>query len=433
MSDWFATFDDGEEATWAAPWTRRAALVAALALVAATWKLWTPQIDFPQVPLLAAAGELPAVVNWLFLAGFVAALLVGLGPEKHWTTTFALYSIPLGWLALACGDQQRLVPWAWQISLLAIAFAAGDARRGLQLARLLTVGIYFHSALSKFDASFLDGPGTNFAAVFAAPLGIDAAAWRLAWLLPIGELAVAVGLALPAAWRWARGAALVGAVLMHLTLLAILGPWGLGHQMGVLLWNIAFLALDLLLFGPALWMATASIPPTNDEVENRADEGMEPAAPFVTNLAWTAVLVALLWPFLASWGFCDPWFAWELYSPRAARAEIFIAATGVNHVPPEWLDGGALAAGETWIPLRPDRVSLNRLGSPLYPHPRVQLGVALAVVERYDLGPFLRVDLLGPADRQTGRRTRQPLHGLPSLRAAAARIYWVNYQANPWP
>ena len=45
-------------------WLCRATAVFGLALVSATWRLWTPQIAFPQVPLLSIAVEAPHWIDW---------------------------------------------------------------------------------------------------------------------------------------------------------------------------------------------------------------------------------------------------------------------------------------------------------------------------------------------------------------------------------
>src|SRR5690606_33293969 len=63
-------------------------------------------------------------------------------------------------------------------------------------------------------------------------------------LLPVGEIALFGGLLLPKTRRAAKWVS----VGMHLALLGILGPWGLGDKPGVLIWNVYFIAQNLLLF-----------------------------------------------------------------------------------------------------------------------------------------------------------------------------------------
>ena len=84
---------------------RRWWAISGLVLFAATWKLWTPQTEFPQVPLLCAAGAVPVSVEWLCF-GIVLGTLVAAALNR-WTR--------LSWLAFAAAlfaliliDQHRL-------------------------------------------------------------------------------------------------------------------------------------------------------------------------------------------------------------------------------------------------------------------------------------------------------------------------------------
>jgi len=119
---------------------------------------------------------------------------------------------------------------------------------------LFVIGFYFHSAVTKFDYSFLHTLGQQFLDALAALLGTplddwsDRARFTLAAAFPAGELAIAVGLCFAAT----RRVALAAALLLHGTLLLILGPWGLGHKPGVLIWNVFFIVQDVLLFGASL-------------------------------------------------------------------------------------------------------------------------------------------------------------------------------------
>src|SRR5690606_29386070 len=99
---------------------------------------------------------------------------------------------------------------------------------------------------------FLHGLGQQFAATVAAWLGASIEDWpaavRLAaaGLFPVGELLTAAGLV----FRRTRVAAIILAFVMHGGLLALLGPWGLDHRPGVLLWNVYFLLQAVILFAP---------------------------------------------------------------------------------------------------------------------------------------------------------------------------------------
>ncbi|MCH7872435.1 MAG: hypothetical protein IID33_12115, partial [Planctomycetes bacterium] len=47
-------------------------------LLAATWRLWTPQTDFPQVPFILVTESLPSFLQWLGFGAMVAGLFCAL-------------------------------------------------------------------------------------------------------------------------------------------------------------------------------------------------------------------------------------------------------------------------------------------------------------------------------------------------------------------
>ena len=75
-----------------------------------------------------------------------------------------------------------------------------------------------------------------------------------------------------------------------------------------------------------------------------------------------------------------------------------------------------LAGKSAWRELRIDRWSLEAVGAPIYPQDRFQVGVALAIAEKYDLGQDIRVEIDGPANRWTGRRTTEIYRGAEAIR-----------------
>ena len=55
---------------------QRLIALTAIALVASTWRLWTPDTDFPQIPWFAWGCRMPAMADWGALAGLIAGCLV---------------------------------------------------------------------------------------------------------------------------------------------------------------------------------------------------------------------------------------------------------------------------------------------------------------------------------------------------------------------
>jgi hypothetical protein len=143
----------------------------------------------------------------------------------------------------------------------------------------------------------------------------------------VGSLGVALselGVAVLLAWPRARWLGLWAATIMHVALLAALGPLGLNHSLGVLLWNGFFLVQNWLLF-----RATSDKRPFSDETfaaqmrQWWRDLTTWPASR-TNRLALGTVLVAMTWPVLEPLGYCDHWLAWAVYSARAESVSIHV-------------------------------------------------------------------------------------------------------------
>ena len=394
---------------------RRTIGLFGLALVAATWRLWTPQTVFPQVPLFRAAGELPAWCEWLGAAGMVVGLAGALAaPRGRWATA-SLVTFAASAAGMILVDQQRLQPWAYQFILLALVLALAEPRGAFALLRLLVVSFYFHSALTKLDYTFLHTLGQQFLAALVGTCGLSGDDWsapvRLAGaaVFPVGEMLVAVTLlAAPT-----RKIGLAGAITLHVLLLVILGPWGLDHKPGVLVWNVYFIVQDLLLFWPARGpAATGGVPDA-----------------LASKVPWPAcalVGAAIVLPFLEPVGWFDMWPSWGLYAPSAERVALEVHRREVDRWPEElrgYLEASA-DPREPWMRVRLDRWSLDVLGAPIYPQNRVQLGLAAGVAARFGFGHRVRVVRFDQAARFTGKRHYAVFRGLVQLESAGDEYFF---------
>ena len=354
---------------------------AGLVLFGVTWKLWIPQTEFPQVPLVARVGTLPPIADWLTFAVLLGSLaMAALRPNSG--RTWLAMVVSLG--VLIALDQHRLQPWAWQLGLMALLWSRRSATQvsNLPASELswqvkqvplvwLTISIYFWSAVSKLDPSFFASHGQTLVEALFQSVGIHAAEWpaRVKWwlasLLPVGEFLVAAGLCLPRT----RKAALIAATALHVGLILALGPTGLGHRPSVLLWNVAFIGHDWLLFG----RRTSGRSPLTRSVSEGWNQGVnspQSVAPSLTlRVSGAVIILACVWPMTARWGLCDHWLAWSVYSTQIERVGVTLTDEGVRRLPES---AKRLAAdGELWL----DRWSLTALDVPIYPQLRFQLGV----------------------------------------------------------
>ena len=391
-------------------WLTRLTGAAALLLVGATWPLWAPPSpdSFPQLPLLAWLIPAPAWCDRVALGGLLigaAGMLLtpasgGRQPPERWKDRAAAAArfapgLLFSSLAFACLlNQIRLQVWAYQFLLLGGVLAlcprteTGD-RAAVTLARVLAVGILFHSALSKLDLAFAEGPGRWLIGGFLGLFGADAGGLdadlvgAAAFAVPAWELGLSGLLAVPGL----RRAGLIGAVLMHAAVTATL--WRLDQSWGVILWNLFFLTHEFVLFWP----------------EAKSDR--VPLSSVLTTAgprAWPAaglIAAALLLPFGTRAGYWDVWPGWAVYAGGVPKVTVqktsrFIMFTEGMYTPDEPIDLG-------------DR-GLAALRAPVPQDPRVRLGLLSAFSRRGDLLPADDADrwLVQYWEEPPGPRFRRP-------------------------
>jgi hypothetical protein len=433
-------------------WLKRVTVAFLLLLVAATWRLWTPQADFPQVPLFGWVRMLPTWVDWLAFVVLTPSLVgTVMARADSWLSRWGWLALAVTLIVLVIMDQHRLQPWAYQFGLMALAFATLPPRCGLAWVRVLVVSIYVYSAVSKLDVSFCDTLGQRFLEALLPPIGLSMSLWSeatrrgLALVFPVFELLIAAGLC----FQRTRRVALVGSIVMHAVMLLILGPWGLGHRPGVLIWNMYFIVQNVVLFGRRSPLSPgggeglgvrgelphaplAPHPPTpsprSGERGRASDANGASTAKRVGDWFTQSVFVlAIVLPFLEPWGLCDNWLAWGLYATHGARASVFVHEAAVDQLPASAREFVVAEPGAApWVRLKLDRLSLAALEAPIYPAPRFDIGCALAIAEAARLdNDQLRVRLEGPADRWTGRRSTTDVVGVDRVRAVADG-FWLN-------
>lgn len=395
-------------------WLARFVGLAGLALVAVTWRLWLPRTDFPQVPFAGWFVGAPPWLDWTglaaLLAGYAGLLIAAQSPRL---LRIACLVLTAAIALMALLNQHRFQPWAYQFGLTTVVLALAPARQALGLLRVLTISLYFHSALSKLDHSFLTTHGQQFFLALLQSVGLSGERFPEgvrqfgAATFPAGELAVAIALLVPRT----RRIGVVGAVLMHSLLLLALGPWGLGHRPGVLIWNAYFIAQAVLLFGNSRRAPAIAA----DAVRTCRSRGV-----LRRRTAEAIIVAAVLLPLLEPFGLFDHWPAWALYASRPERVHVYVTEDARDRLPEEIRKHVAEPRPfERWLRVGLERWSLEALSAPLYPQGRFQIGTALALAERHELGNEIRVVVLGPAHRLTGKRTTTEFIGLPALRRAA--------------
>lgn len=405
-------------------WLRWLLAAFGCGLLIATRPLWLNSGEFPQVPWFAWGCAIPRGVDLCLLA-LVAGALITMScasSESHGSRlSLGLFAGAMTGLMLL--DQHRTQPWAYQFVLMAIVLATAPHQLAIPLLRLLTIAVYLHSAISKCDYSFCAGLGHSFLVAFAklafGPPPAGSPPWQTgAWplIFSLGELAIALGLVWPASRRWA----VWGATGMHALLMLVLGPWGLGHSVGVLIWNGYFIAQNSIIFGRSRILVNPSVAESVTFTRRMRTQ-------------WIAIFViswAALWPFLEPWGWCDVWPAWGLYAQHGEQLAIRITDRGLERLPIPWKDSATQVVGpneDSWEwQLRLQQESLRLVSAPLYPQNRFQLGVTLALVKNLGIqADDIAAVWYFPANRWTGERRSIRLRSLPEIESTAERC-WFN-------
>ena len=366
--------------------------VIVASLVALTWKLWFPgATNYPRVPIASLDSAILVPVQY-----FASVLLIGglaiLGiAARRLKLSAALIAVGLG-LSFLC-NQHCLQPWAWQafiIATLLFCFSLPDAKKWVAW---LLISIYIYSAIGKFDYQFLATLGNEFLntllGLASIELGPDSPLRRwLVLLFPIGELLIGVGLI----FAKTRRLAAVLAIALHLVLILILSPFGLGHRLPVMIWN----GLSIVL---VVWLFLTSSPTTGT-----AKLSPTPMASIGVVFALLVILGPLLRP-LQLW---DHWLAWGLYSPSNSRIELLIADSARSKIaPPAFQQYLAESKQFGLSQFALDRWSLDELGVPIYPQARFQKAVAMSWLAENDLTEFAQLSELSSSHPLTGQRSKQ--------------------------
>ena len=392
---------------------RAIATLATVAMLAFSWPLWIEGGEIPQVPFLQGIPRPSYAVSWLLFATLLTSL-----------TMTGLARCCRGWLGLSLcllalmvlEDQHRFQPWVYQGAMIVLLPAAIPGPRGLKYVRWWFVALYIHSGLSKLDRSFCDELGPVFLDAGLRWLGLSISeipeSLRLPIILamPLGEILVGIALLCDRSRQLGR----IGAASMHGLLIAILGPLGIGHSALVLAWNGAMLV--------EVWVA----------FESRIEQSTEPPSVRLRSMPGVILFwVLVLLPLAERWGWFDAWPSHALYASHVGRVAVFVNSSELGQVPPKMVPHLKKIDDSGYAELDMTGWSRAERGTPLYPQVRATLGLAEGLAARYGGGRLLRVILYGPANRWTGRRSREEMIRLGAIRRRADRFFLNGHYSFP--
>jgi len=344
-------------------------------------------------------------------------------------------------------NQHRLQPWTWHIFLLCplTAIRSGPAGRHrpesaihftFTTVTILTASIYIFSGISKLDAGFSATYGQQLTESLLGAVGISTRFWPestqtlVARSLPLGELAIGILLLMR---RWSLGFPL--SILMHFLLLLALGPLGMQHRPGVLIWNTCFIIQNLILWRCSRLLHQANPSDTRDRAETPRS-----TTRFSTRLhqtpravALSLLLFAVSFPVLRVFGLCDPWPAWAVYASQPARVTILADDTAAATLPTELqalLQPRRLDDGQTFV--RIDLWSIEATGAPVCPGDRFSVAVARTLSEHTAGQGHISLVVEGPAGWMDQKRISQRYSGTQDI-TEFAETFRINTRSRKRP
>ncbi len=367
-------------------------------LIIATLPLWWGTMAFPQVPLVV---ELPPVIDQLATVCLIMActVIVSLPVRDHsQLLTSAKVAALVCSVILVSSNQHRLQSWHW-LTMLNLAWLITLAQKELLTAMRHTVAaVYVCSALSRITLVPEQGISGIIVRQLLELAGQSGWDWepsqiaKLCHLMTLGEFLTGLLLIFPRTQRWGC----VGAILLHCSLLLALGPMGLNHHAGVLLWNLCFLCLVPILF------------PLHRTVQVH-DHSFSPRQKMVLAIIWLFPLSGLI-------GIADNWPSWQLYSSRP-ETWILSVHEADRQLLPESVQSfiAEPAPLSEWCAIKLDRWSLEQTKSPMYPEDRFQRAVIQSLLEKFPKTIRFRIDISEPEFSSWWKRRQRQINNREEL------------------
>jgi len=202
------------------------------------WRMFTTNRIFPAAPVFEWMDQVPVMLHMVIFV--LSLLLIGL-----------IFFLPKNKLALAallitetCScmlDQNRWQPWEYQCIFTVFIFLVNRNRQAsiIPVLTFILASIYFYSGCNKLNEGFLQ----NIWVQLVMRSFFKVAVARQSWLYYCGYLLALFELACGAALLFAKTKKTAAwlLILMHLFILAWLGPSGLNYNPIIWPWNMAMM------------------------------------------------------------------------------------------------------------------------------------------------------------------------------------------------
>lgn len=292
-------------------WLRATILTSSLLGLLSCVPLWSNTRLYPLFPIAPWIPILPAPWDAVWFGLMLSALVLAAWFYRTAVTVFLAAT-----LYAYCEDQTRGQPWLylyWMLLLFTLfpASVSIAACRGAMSVAYIWSGVQkINPRFFKIEPAWFVQPASNWHLPATA---IDLLRWSIAGA-PFIEFAIGVGLWISPL----RRPAIVAVIMVHAMALLFLGPLGHNYNFVVWPWNLAMIALVLVLF-----MGTRDVSFLQAFAQLRQ-----------SRIALGILLLYSLLPALSFVGWWDSYFSFALYAENSATANIFITPAFVERLPP---------------------------------------------------------------------------------------------------
>lgn len=340
-----------------------AALIINLLL---TYKLWLTNRYYPLSPVFDWLPGLDTPTDYILFIGTlgIAALIPFLRlyrPASLSLIVFLLFNCLF--------DQSRMQPWLYNYLLLfaALAFLSGTDNAKdkesavLNACRLLIACIYIWGGLHKLNASFMQEVMPVLVQPVADRLAIDPRIFAsgCGFFVALMETGLGLGLLITRL----RQAAIIVAVILHIAILALIGPFLFNINSSVWSWNAAMIAFVIILF----WRT----------------EGLGVATIFASRRQPVFIIIVVLagvMPLFNLFNMWDYYLSWSLYSGKTCRAMIYVSDNVKAGLPDDMRRYIWQQRDDNFINVF--NWSMAELNVPPYPERRIHINIARQLCAR---------------------------------------------------
>lgn len=341
-------------------------------------KLWITERMYPLTPVIEKLPSLATPFDYgifIFLLGLLISLFIIPKPQKIIWACVGVFSV------LCIFDQSRLQPWAVQyIFILGVlglfSWKKNDTsgqNMTLNLLRIIVASTYFYSGLQKINFDFINNvmpwllqPITSIIpqTISMVPL--------FGLLAPYIQIFFAIGLLTQ---RYRR-ISLILAVLMHIFILIMIGPFGHNWNAVVWPWTAAMAILDIILF-------TTKEPFT---LRGMLSQNLS----FSKNVI---ILFFIVLPILSFFNIWDSYLSSALYSGNITTGSMYVSTTTKKQLPHILQQQFSTTTEQDIQRLDISAWSMQELNVPPYPETRIYLRVLETICSMTDNANDVRLQI----------------------------------------